>query len=167
MKFLFLILFLSSCSSLDTPQFAAPGESAATRGEPNSKPVSERGNILLSWPLRGSFNLTRGFLTGIRKHQGLDLSAPRGTPIRSSHAGYVEYAGRDFSGYGSLVIINSGAKWATFYAHLHKIHVREGQTINRGDIIGTMGATGNARGVHLHFELRHEEEPVDPMIYLP
>jgi murein DD-endopeptidase MepM/ murein hydrolase activator NlpD len=132
---------------------------------PLPPPGSDR--LLLSWPVRGSLNLTRGFLLGIRPHQGLDLAAPRNTPIYAAHDGYVEYTGKDFSGFGRLIIINSGAGWATFYAHLNRIRVTEKSLVKRGQRIGDMGATGRATGVHLHFELRYNERPVDPLDYLP
>lgn len=138
---------------------------APQRAEAPSR--TDEGLLLLSWPVHGTVTLTRGFMLGYRPHQGLDIAAPRGTPVKAAHAGYVEYAGNDFSGYGKLVIINSGSRWASFYAHLHKIHIRQGQTIERGAVIGEVGSTGNARGVHLHFELRHNERPVDPADFLP
>lgn len=171
---LFLLLLISACSSspkIETTDQTKTETSATEHyiASPlqTAPPVTEKSGFLLSWPLRGVFDLTRGFIVGVRSHQGLDLAAPKGTQVRAAHAGYVEYAGRDFSGYGNLVIINSGSGWATFYAHLSKIQVREGQNVRRGDNVGKVGATGNARGVHLHFELRYKESPVDPMAYLP
>ena len=151
-----------------TPAFQTQSPSplrtpAGTRA--NSTPSGDA--LLLSWPLKGNVSLTRGFFTSGHPHQGLDLSVPKGTPVRASHDGYIEYAGREFTGYGKLVIISSGSEWASFYAHLDSIKVHEGRPIHRGDVIGTVGETGNARGVHLHFELRHNQSPVDPMKYLP
>jgi murein DD-endopeptidase MepM/ murein hydrolase activator NlpD len=176
MKRLALCLLLVSCSSVQTPEFSPQAQEPA-KPKPTDTyiasplktgpPVTEATGILLSWPLKGTIDMTRGFITGFHPHQGLDLAAPKGTLVRAAHAGYVEYTGKDFSGYGNLVILNSGSHWATFYAHLSKILVREGQNIKRGGVLGKVGATGNARGVHLHFELRHDEMPVDPMAYLP
>ncbi len=174
-KFVWLCLFLLSCSSVQTPEFASQAQPDSAKQDENyigspiktAPPKNEKDGFLLSWPLKGTVDFTRGYMGGVRPHQGLDLAAPKGTPIYAAHAGYVEYAGRDFSGYGNLVIINSGSNWSTFYAHMSKIQTREGQTVRRGQVIGKVGATGNARGVHLHFELRHHETPVDPLAYLP
>jgi murein DD-endopeptidase MepM/ murein hydrolase activator NlpD len=129
-------------------------------------PVDLKNTIGLSWPVRG--RISRGFDLELRKpHQGLDIAAPRGTPILSSHDGIVIYAGKGFKGYGKLVMVEFGDRWATFYSHLSKITVREGQWIKRGQRIGIIGKTGNATGVHLHYELRYNRQAIDPLRYLP
>lgn len=172
---LILVFFFVSVScstltrpTLKSPEFRPPGAPLSAK-LPTDTEVPPPGDdrILLSWPVRGEVRFSRGFMLGVRPHQGIDLAAPRGTPVLASHDGYVEYAGKDFSGYGKLVIINSGAGWATFYAHLNRIRVTEKSRIRRGQRIGDMGATGRATGVHLHFELRYNERPVDPLDYLP
>lgn len=119
------------------------------------------------WPVLDA-RMTRGYLPHKRRpHLGIDLAAPRGTPILAAHSGLVLYAGRDFKGYGKMILIESGNGWATLYAHLDKILVEEGQKVTPSDIIGQMGRTGRATGVHLHFELRKNKGPVDPLEYLP
>lgn len=118
------------------------------------------------WPIRGA-KLTQGFDPyGYRHHDGIDLSAPAGTPIMAAHAGRVLYAGRDFRGYGKLVIIESGS-WATFYAHCKTIIVRQGQQVRAGQTVATVGRTGRATGNHLHFEVRSDRMALDPMDHLP
>ncbi len=166
--------FQSGNDGFRKPEFKSGASSAASSYETPpveddvyDTPLPKKGSLLLSWPVRGTMNLSRGFLLGVRPHQGLDLAAPRGTAIYAAHDGFVEYAGKDFSGYGKLVILNSGAGWATFYAHLNRILVSEKTQIRRGQRIGDMGATGRASGVHLHFELRYNERPVDPLDHLP
>jgi murein DD-endopeptidase MepM/ murein hydrolase activator NlpD len=125
-------------------------------------------NHYFDWPV-DSARLTRGFLPNKRKrpHLGIDLAAPRGTPILAAHDGVVIYAGRDFRGFGNMVLIEGSKGWASLYAHFHKIDVREGQRVKQGQRIGSMGATGRATGVHLHFEIRKARGPVDPLLYLP
>lgn len=167
-----ILIFVSGCATYSSPQYSSPRYRTPSEAQPQLSRVTNENyesnrTLSLSWPLRGGFYLSRGFLKNYRPHQGLDLVSKKGAPIRSAHDGYVEYAGHDFSGYGKLVIINSGANWATFYAHLNRIHVKEGDSVRRGQHIGDMGATGNARGVHLHFELRYNQRPVDPLVYLP
>lgn len=120
-----------------------------------------------NWPV-DSARMTRGFLPNRRRpHLGLDLAAPKNTPIYAAHDGVVIYAGRDFRGYGRMVMIEGKKGWATLYAHFNKIEVTEGQEVSQGELIGLMGRTGRATGVHLHFEMRKDKGPVDPLPYMP
>lgn len=119
------------------------------------------------WPVDEA-RLTRGFLPyRKRPHLGLDLAAHRNSPIYASTDGIVIYVGKAFRGYGKMVMIEGTKGWATLYAHLSKIRVKQGQRIYQGTQIGDMGATGRAHGVHLHFEIRNRLGPVDPLAYLP
>ena len=123
------------------------------------------------WPV-DSARLSRGFIpnpTGRhhRPHYGIDLAGPKGTPIYSAQDGVVIYTGSGFKGFGKMIMIEGKNGYATLYAHLSKIKVEEGQDVNVGTEIGAMGRTGRATGVHLHFEVRHDRDPVNPMDYLP
>jgi murein DD-endopeptidase MepM/ murein hydrolase activator NlpD len=75
----------------------------------------------------------------------------------------VIYAGKEFRGYGQMVLIESGEGWATLYAHFDKILISEGQKVTQGQLLGAMGRTGRATGVHLHFEIRKDRGPIDPL----
>jgi len=97
-----------------------------------------------------------------RAHNGVDYGAPAGTPVRSVADGVVETAGRQ-NGYGNVVQLQHGAGKTTIYAHLTKIDVRQGQRIEQGQRIGTVGATGWATGPHLHFEFRVGGRFQDPL----
>lgn len=120
-----------------------------------------------NWPVDEA-RMTRGYLPYRKKpHLGLDLAAPKGTNIYAAHEGTVIYAGRDFRGFGKMVLIEGSRGWATLYAHFSTISVKQGQRVNQGDVIGGMGRTGRATGVHLHFEIRKARGPVDPLLYLP
>jgi murein DD-endopeptidase MepM/ murein hydrolase activator NlpD len=119
------------------------------------------------WPVDAA-RMTRGFLPNKRRpHLGIDLAAPKGTPILAAQGGTIIYAGREFKGYGKMVLIESGDGWATLYAHFDKILVSEGQKVRKGEVIGAMGRTGRATGVHLHFEIRKNRGPIDPLPLLP
>ena len=122
------------------------------------------------WPVDEA-RLSRGFMsTNLKRkraHWGLDLAAPRGTPILAAQSGTVVYTGNAFRGYGRLVVVEHDGQWATLYAHLDKIHVKEGQVVARGERLGLMGRSGRATGVHLHFEIRSHRQPVNPLAYLP
>jgi murein DD-endopeptidase MepM/ murein hydrolase activator NlpD len=126
-----------------------------------------RNSFFFDWPVDRA-NFSRGFMPNKRRpHLGIDLAAKKGTPVMSSHRGTVIYAGRDFRGFGNMVLIEAGNGWATIYAHLERFLVKEGQKVIQGQVIGTMGRTGRATGVHLHFEIRKDRGPVDPLLYLP
>ncbi|MGR4869036.1 peptidoglycan DD-metalloendopeptidase family protein [Variovorax sp. LARHSF232] len=96
-----------------------------------------------------------------RQHKGIDFAAASGTAVRSVGDGVVDFAGRQ-SGYGNIVIINHRNNQSTAYAHLSRVDVREGQSVNQGQFIGAVGSTGWATGPHLHFEFRVNGEFRDP-----
>lgn len=124
-------------------------------------------SIVFDWPVDRA-RLTRGYrLVGRRPHLGIDLAGPRKTPVMSAHPGMVIYVGRDFRGFGKMILIESGNGWATLYAHLDEFLVSEGQKVGVGEPIALMGNTGRSTGPHLHFEIRKDKGPVDPLTYLP
>ena len=109
-------------------------------------------------------HINRGFKSATDpKHTGLDLGGKSNMPIFAAHEGVVIYAGNGFSGYGNMVLVEYDREWATLYGHLENILVRQGATVKPGDLLGGMGSTGHATGVHLHFEVMHNREPVDPV----
>lgn len=98
-------------------------------------------------------------------HKGMDFAAPTGTPIYAAAAGTVTSAG--YSGNaGNLIIINHGNGLQTYYMHCHKIYVRAGQTVSKGQNIAIVGTTGNSTGPHLHFQVMSGGTPVNPQNYL-
>ncbi len=120
----------------------------------------------LSWPVE-SGHITQKFRPQRNpSHQGIDIGGARGTPILAAHEGRVIYTGQHFRGYGNMVLLEFNEEWATLYAHLHTIDVREGQWVHRGAKLGGMGRTGRATGVHLHFELIRNKQPIDPLTRL-
>ncbi|WP_088240349.1 M23 family metallopeptidase [Calothrix rhizosoleniae] len=98
-------------------------------------------------------------------HYGVDLSAPRGTPIKPASSGVVSYAGYQ-GGYGKTVVIKHGNGLSTKYAHMSRILVRRGTTVNKGTTIGRVGSTGFSTGPHLHFEFKVNNYPVNPYRYV-
>lgn len=97
-------------------------------------------------------------------HAGLDLAAPRGTPVYAAADGTIASAGR-VPGYGLMLAIDHGGSIETRYAHLSLALVRDGAKVRRGELIGRVGASGRATGSHLHYEVRVEGAPVDPLLY--
>jgi len=107
----------------------------------------------------------------IRKfHYGLDFTAPTGTEIYSTGDGIIMRAipsiSRESQGYGNVIIIDHGYGYVTLYAHLSEFNVKEGQEVKRGEIIGFVGSTGLSTGPHLHYEVRKDDEKVNPIYYL-
>jgi murein DD-endopeptidase MepM/ murein hydrolase activator NlpD len=101
-----------------------------------------------------------------RRHQGIDISSPLGTPIRASHAGMVIYSNSTIKGYGNLIILRHSEEYVTVYAHNQMNLVEEGTWVEKGQIIGKVGRTGRASGPHLHFEIRKSNKALDPMLFL-
>jgi murein DD-endopeptidase MepM/ murein hydrolase activator NlpD len=117
------------------------------------------------WPVHGPLNSAFGE-RGSRHHSGVDLGVPGGTPVRAVQAGRVVYSDR-LGAYGNVVIVKHAGDWSSVYAHNSRNLVSEGEHVERGDVLGEVGATGNATVEHLHFELRRGQTAVDPMRYLP
>jgi murein DD-endopeptidase MepM/ murein hydrolase activator NlpD len=125
-----------------------------------------------SMPVRSNFRLTSGFGYrqdpfggGRRFHAGTDFAGATGTPILSTGDGTVIFAGRQ-RGYGLMVEVRHPFGLTTRYAHLSRIHVGEGERVSRGDRIGDMGNTGRSTGTHLHYEVRRNGDPVNPMTFI-
>ena len=95
-------------------------------------------------------------------HRGVDLSAPKGTPVHATADGVVVSAGRS-GAFGRMVEIDHGNGWRTRFAHLRRIRVDEGDSVRRGRVIGTIGKSGNATGYHLHYEVLRNGRHVDPV----
>jgi murein DD-endopeptidase MepM/ murein hydrolase activator NlpD len=98
-------------------------------------------------------------------HQGIDVSAPRGTPVWATADGTVVRAERD-GAFGRTVLVDHGNGFSTRYAHLKRIKVRSGDRVRRGETLGTVGASGRASGPHLHYEVLRDGRPVDPAPFL-
>ncbi|WP_264324371.1 murein hydrolase activator EnvC family protein [Romeriopsis navalis] len=117
-------------------------------------------------PLSSEFGYRMHPILGYAKfHAGLDFAADYGEVIRSAAPGYVIFAGW-YGGYGNTVIVDHGNGVTTLYAHADGLYVEEGQQVQRGEPIALVGSTGLSTGPHLHFELRSNGEPVDPLPYM-
>jgi murein DD-endopeptidase MepM/ murein hydrolase activator NlpD len=124
----------------------------------------------LAWPTVGAVTSPYGYrihpIFGYsRLHTGLDIGAGYGAPVVASGSGTVAYVGV-MSGYGNVVVIDHGGGMATTYNHLSSFAVSSGQSVTRGQVIAAVGCTGWCTGPHLHFEVRINGSPVDPMPYL-
>jgi murein DD-endopeptidase MepM/ murein hydrolase activator NlpD len=116
------------------------------------------------WPVNGPVVSGFGMRWG-RLHAGVDIAVPTGTPIRAAGSGTVAIAGW-MGGYGNYTCINHGGGISTCYGHQSSIGVGVGQSVKQGQVIGAVGCTGHCFGPHVHFEVRINGQPVDPMGYL-
>jgi murein DD-endopeptidase MepM/ murein hydrolase activator NlpD len=123
------------------------------------------------WPVYGritsNFGDTRlaDSAGGTRPHNGLDISAPLGTPILAPADGFVTFSGHE-SFYGHLISLDHGHGFVTLYGHLKDMKVKLGEKVRKGQVIGTVGLTGKTTGSHLHYEVRILGQPVNPFRYL-
>jgi murein DD-endopeptidase MepM/ murein hydrolase activator NlpD len=118
------------------------------------------------WPLSGTLISSFGQAAGGERNDGINISAPRGTPVRAADAGTVTYVGNELKGYGNLVLIRHQSGFVTAYAHSDSVAVSRGDHVQRGQIIAYAGATGDVNQPQVHFELRYNTKPVDPVPYL-
>ena len=148
-----------------------PPPPRTTRPEPSRHPKAARIALTdprrkgaLEWPLRGVLYARFG-KKGTDLHEGIDLAAPLGTPVKTAAPGRVIYAGEQH-GYGLIAIVEHDDGLVTLYAHNRDLRVKAGQRVREGQVIATVGESGRTSGPHLHFEVRKEGEPVDPLDYL-
>ena len=137
---------------------AAQQQSSASNG-----PVVS-GSGQLSWPVSGPVTSSFGVRWG-RMHEGIDIAVGQGTPVRAAAAGTVIYAGW-MEGYGNLVAIDHGNGLSTAYGHNSSLASSVGQSVSAGQVIAYSGSTGHSTGPHVHFEVRVNGAPVDPLGYL-
>ena len=142
-------------------QIQAAQASPAAYSAPSDSTPSASGFV---WPVGGPVVSPFGMRWG-RMHTGVDIAVGYGTPIHAAAAGRVIYAGW-MDGYGNLVFVDHGGGISTGYAHQSSIAVSNGQTVSQGQLIGYVGCTGHCFGPHLHFEVRVNGSPVDPLGYL-
>ncbi len=145
--------------------------SGLLRGLQSGQVAGPSGKGVLSPPIPGA-RITSTFgprvhpiFHDVRYHDGLDYGAGHGTPIRAAGDGVVVYAGPR-GGYGNTIVVDHGNALATLYAHQSSFTVSHGTQVTRGQVIGYVGSTGFSTGPHLHFEVRSQGTPVDPLQYL-
>ncbi len=138
---------------------AKAGSDRRGSGNTATTPVPSGG---WAWPARG--RLIQGFGKGDRG--GIDIAGRRGQPVVAARDGRVVYTGSGLVGYGRLVIVKHSERLLTAYAHNDRVFVEEGQTVRAGQKIAEMGSTGAER-VKLHFEVRRDGKPLNPLKYLP
>jgi murein DD-endopeptidase MepM/ murein hydrolase activator NlpD len=125
-------------------------------------PSNARGTGAFVWPVSGK--LTQLYWWG---HRAVDIGAPTGSAVVATDGGYVSFVGWTDIGYGYLIIVDHANGYSSYYAHLSLMYVMLGQQVERGQVIGAVGSTGNSTGPHLHLEIRYNGVEQNPLVYLP
>jgi lipoprotein NlpD len=147
----------SGTSRPAAPRAATPAPAPVVAAPPSS-------GFPWRWPADGS--LIGRYVAGEPTRQGIDVAGSSGAPVRAAAGGTVVYSGAGLVGYGELVIIKHSDAWLSAYGHNRKRLVNEGQLVKAGEQIAEMGRSGAPRDM-LHFEIRYNGKPVDPLLYLP
>ena len=148
-----------------TPSRPASTTSSTSAAKPAPRPVAPvNSGFTWRWPADGQ--VIGRFVDGDASKQGVDIAGSSGQPVRAAGDGVVVYSGGGLVGYGELVIIKHNEAWLSAYGHNRKRLVNEGQNVKAGQQIAEMGRSGTARDM-LHFEIRYNGKPVDPLLYLP
>jgi murein DD-endopeptidase MepM/ murein hydrolase activator NlpD len=152
---------MEDLASLEAEQARIAG---ALQGGPAAGPIKQ-GSGQLIWPVNGPITGVFGEQRPGHLHSGLDIAAPEGTPIRAADSGTVALMGW-VGGYGNYTCVQHTATMSTCYGHQSAFGTSNGAAVSQGQVIGYVGNTGNSFGAHLHFEVRINGSPVDPMGYL-
>lgn len=185
LKYLFILLFVFELGCGSSPVSQSTDSAPVVNKYDNSFKIPDaqhssvskksKSKPLFDWPVWEA-RMSRGFLPKgtkrrRRPHYGIDLAAPRGVAVMSAHDGIVIYTGKDFKGFGKMIMVETAGdkpEFATIYAHLDKIVVYQGQKVRQGEVIGALGNTGRSSGPHLHFEIRKPDgTKLDPLPLLP
>jgi murein DD-endopeptidase MepM/ murein hydrolase activator NlpD len=161
----------------NTPVAAAPGKLAsaepaanvrlASPVETSSEGAGPNGAPAFRWPARGRIVNNFGAKVNGSPNDGIDLAVPEGTQVRAADDGVVAYAGNELKGYGNLVLVRHSNGFVTAYANGSELLVKRNDQVHKGQVILKSGQTGNAASPQLHFEIRKNSAPVDPMQFLP
>lgn len=170
---------LISEKTLKEPQIRVMAYGTKEKPKPKPKPSTNNGGNSQSssvkpsqsgqfmHPLNGAGSISSQY--GSRwgsYHRGIDIAAPAGTPVYASASGTVVYSGYNNGGYGKMIIIDHGNGYKTYYAHNSSLYVQVGQKVSKGQNIAGVGSTGNSTGNHVHFEIRKNDNPINPYNYI-
>lgn len=145
---------------------ASPGEAAEAPGTASTAAPAQTGIGEFRWPVRGRVIANFGDKTTAGRNDGIDISVPEGTAVKAAENGVVVYAGSELEGFGNLILIRHSDGWVSAYAHNKTLEVKRGEEVRRGQTIARSGRSGNAEMPKLHFELRRNSVPVDPLKHL-
>ena len=146
---------------------ASVTDAPATAARPPAAAPAATGTARFVWPIEGRLLQRFGPAGGGRVNDGIKIAASRGAPVRAAASGRIAYAGTEVPLLGGLILIEHAGGWISAYGHLDRVAVRNGDVVESGAIIAAAGESGQAREPQLHFELRQNRRPVDPLRQLP
>ncbi|PPR16472.1 MAG: Murein hydrolase activator NlpD [Alphaproteobacteria bacterium MarineAlpha9_Bin3] len=132
-----------------------------------SKEVINSSKYSYMWPVKGKIISKFGLLAKGLRNDGINISADKGKPVLAVESGKIVYAGNEIQAFGNLILIKHYNNKTSAYAHLEKINVKKGESVNKGQIIALVGNSGKVSTPQLHFEIRDKDGPLDPLKYLP
>lgn len=147
------------------PTLETPTEIAAAPVSPEAAAPLQTGGAF-AWPIRGAIVAGYGSLVDGVENAGINIAAPAGAPVRASADGEVVYKGDELAGYGNLLLVKHDGGWVSAYAHTGTILVDKGERVSKGQVVAKVGDTGSVTAPQLHFELRHDLRPQDPIAAL-
>ena len=159
------VLDIDTIATGSQPAKPEPGRPPSTLSSPIAMPSSFAGAF--GWPLAGNVVSRFGSKGGGQVNDGLNIAAALGTNVAAAGDGVVVYAGNEIAVFGGLVMVDHGDGWMTAYGHLGKLAVTRGTKVKRGHLLGSVGDTGYVSTPQLHFEIRKDRKPIDPLTKLP
>lgn len=149
-----------------TQKQTAPAQKKVATKTATPLPSVPKRSGKFDWPVKGTVVSNFGVSGNGRRNDGINIAAPKGTPIKAAENGVVAYSGNELKGFGNLVLIKHSDGWITAYAHADKVSVKKGMTVKKGQTIGEVGNTGNVKTPQLHFEVRKGTKASNPINYL-
>ena len=164
-------LYVEPVKTVTVAKNANAGSRARASGSVNTSSKISGGKASLGLslirPVSGTITSRFGVRSNIRSssHTGLDIAAPTGTPVKAAASGTVTFSGWKGS-YGNMLVISHGNGVQTYYGHCSKLYAKNGQTVSQGDVVASVGSTGNSTGPHLHLEIRVNGTAYNPQNYI-
>ena len=140
---------------------------ATTKEVNKTTEKKKNNNYSYMWPVKGKIISKFGLLAKGLRNDGINISADIGNPVLAIESGKIVYAGNEIQAFGNLILIKHYNDKTSAYAHLDKINVKKGESVNKGQIIALVGNSGKVSIPQLHFEIRDKDGPLDPLKYLP
>lgn len=140
---------------------------AITKEVNKTSEKKKNNNYSYMWPVKGKIISKFGLLAKGLRNDGINISADIGNPVLAIESGKIVYAGNEIQAFGNLILIKHYNDKTSAYAHLDKINVKKGESVNKGQIIALVGNSGKVSIPQLHFEIRDKDGPLDPLKYLP
>lgn len=137
----------------------------ASLSSPIARPASFNGSF--AWPVQGRLLSSFGSKGGGKKNDGIKVGAAKGTKVGAAGNGVIVYSGNEIEVFGGLVLVDHGSGWVTAYGHLGQLNVARGDKVAKGQALGTVGDTGYVSTPQLHFEIRKDRKPLNPITKLP